>query len=79
MSLYVDPGGIIEKNDLGVVAHGKMDMLLNALNTVSSDDEFKSRSQAYVANNHVLNSKRIKEIDGLFKRLLNVPQNTDRN
>jgi hypothetical protein len=56
-----------------------MDMLLNALNTVSSDDEFKSRSQAYVANNHVLNSKRIKEIDGLFKRLLNVPQNTDRN
>jgi len=46
---------------------------------VSSDDEFKSRSKAYVENNHVLNSKRIQEIDGLFKRLLDVSQNTDRN
>ncbi len=73
MSLYVDPGGIIEKNNLGVVAHGKMDVLLNALDTLSPNDEFKSRSQAYVENNHVLNSKRIKEIDSLFKRLLDIP------
>jgi len=47
--------------------------LLNALDTLSPNDEFKSRSQAYVENNHVLNSKRIKEIDSLFKRLLDIP------
>jgi len=74
LSLYVDPGGIIEKNDLGVVAHGKMDILLNALDTINQNDEFKSRSQAYVENNHVLNSKRIKEIDDLFCGLLVMPQ-----
>jgi glycosyltransferase involved in cell wall biosynthesis len=79
ISLYVDPGGIIEKNDLGVVADGKMDILLNTLDTLSVDHEFKSRSQAYVENNHVLNSKRIKEIDDLFNRLLDVQQRPGRS
>lgn len=79
MSLYVDPGGIIEKNDLGVVAHGKMDMLLKALYNMTHNDEFKIRSQAYVENNHVLNSKRIKEIDDLFSRLLVVQQKPGRS
>lgn len=79
VSLYVDPGGIIEKNDLGVVAHGRMDILLSALDSMSPDDDFKSRSQAYVDNNHVLNSKRIKEIDDLFIRLSDVQRQSDRS
>jgi glycosyltransferase involved in cell wall biosynthesis len=69
LSLYVDPGDVIKREDLGKVAYGNMDKLVNALESVGNTDEFAAKAKAYVENQHVLNEFRIKEIDTLFNKL----------
>jgi glycosyltransferase involved in cell wall biosynthesis len=70
LSLYVDPGSIIEKEDLGDVAHGNIDKLLLDMNNKVYSDEFAKRAKAYVEKNHVLNDTKIKEINCLFAELV---------
>jgi len=66
LSLYVDPGNIIEKEKLGIIAHGNQLILLQELDKTKNTDEFAIRAKTYVENNHVLNNNKIKEIDSLF-------------
>ena len=68
-SLYVDPGGIIEKEKLGVIAHGNRDKLLHELNHFKVNDEFGERARSYVAHNHILSADKIEEIDNLFQKI----------
>ena len=67
LSLNFDPGGVIEKEQLGVVADGNVDILLKAMEETTNTDEFASRAKKYVNANHVLNDEKIQEIDQLFK------------
>jgi glycosyltransferase involved in cell wall biosynthesis len=66
ISLNVDPGNILEKEALGVVANGNIDKLLQAMDNNRNTEEFAKRAKNYVANNHALNANKIKEICGLF-------------
>ena len=70
LSLYVDPGSIIEKEDLGEATHGNIDKLLLDMNNKVYSDEFAKRAKAYVEKNHALNDTKIKEINCLFAELL---------
>lgn len=70
LSLYVDPGGIIEKEGLGVVTHGNVELLLQAMDNVKYSVEFSEKVKAYVKHNHELNPEKVHEIDMLFKGIL---------
>jgi glycosyltransferase involved in cell wall biosynthesis len=69
LSLYVDPGSIIEREDLGVIAHGDKAKLLYEISHFEINDAFKERAKSYVERNHILNADKIEEIDNLFKKV----------
>lgn len=66
ISLYVDPGDVIKNEKLGGICSGSTDKLLFEMNEYRNRAEFAIRAKAYVENNHVLNSNKIKEIDCIF-------------
>lgn len=69
LSLNVDPGDIIKREELGVVAHGDIDKLLYAMNNNINTDKFAERAKTYVKNCHTLNDNKINEISCLFSEL----------
>ena len=69
LSLYVDPGCVIEKEGLGEVTHGNMDKLLLAMANVKNDYDFAQKAKAYVVHNHELNVDKVKEIGTLFNNI----------
>lgn len=71
LSLYVDPGDIIEKEGLGEITHGNMDKLLHAMDNIRNTNEFANTAKAYVEHNHVLSANKIKEISKIFSELFN--------
>ena len=71
LSLYVDPGTIIKKEELGEVTHGNLDKMIEAMDNIKNTSEFATRAKAYVENTHVLNDAKIKEINTLFNELFN--------
>jgi glycosyltransferase involved in cell wall biosynthesis len=70
-SLNVDPGCVIEKEGLGVIAHGDIKKIIKALDEHNNTPEFTSKSLSYVEMNHALNTRKIKEIDKIFTDLRN--------
>jgi glycosyltransferase involved in cell wall biosynthesis len=70
ISLYVDPGGVIEKEKLGHVTYGDLEKLVDTLDYDENSGGFSNRAKTYVENNHLLNAKRIEEINRLFNDLL---------
>lgn len=70
-SLNVDPGCVIEKEGLGVIAHGDLKKIIKALDEHNNTPEFTSKSLSYVEMNHALNTRKIKEIDKIFTDLRN--------
>ncbi len=70
LSLYVDPGSIIEKKGLGKVAHGNLNSLLLAMDNIKTPNEFAEKVKAYVEHNHALNAEKIKKINNLFNELI---------
>jgi len=71
LSLSFDPGGVIKREQLGEVADGNLDKLINDMNSNKNTSEFAERSKAYVEHNHVLNVNKINEISCLFSDLFN--------
>lgn len=70
LSLFVDPGGVIKREELGVVADGNLERLLKALASTRNIDEFAKKAKSYVEHHHVLNGNKIKEINDLFNEIL---------
>lgn len=70
LSLYVDPGGVINREKLGEVARGDLDKLLEYMVSVKNTDDFAVKAKAYVEKNHVLNINKIEEISCLFNDLI---------
>ncbi len=66
LSLYVDPGGVIKKEGLGVTADGNIKSLLSAMDYFESSNGFVEKARGYIKENHELNSERISEMDQLF-------------
>jgi glycosyltransferase involved in cell wall biosynthesis len=66
LSLSFDPGGVIKREQLGEVANGNLDTLVQYMVSIKNTDEFGIRAKAYVENNHVLNVDKINEIARLF-------------
>ena len=69
LSLYVDPGSIIERENLGVIAHGDKEKLIHAISHFETNSAFKERAKSYVERNHILNSDKIEEIHDLSQKI----------
>ncbi len=70
LSLSFDPGDVIRKENLGIVADGDFDKLIAAMNSVEYDAGFEKRAREYVDQNHIVNTEKIREINNLFNELL---------
>jgi glycosyltransferase involved in cell wall biosynthesis len=68
-SLYFDPF-VIEKENLGKVSHGNLEVFVELVKNYKPDEEFSKRAQSYVEKNHLLNDKKVREIDRIIKGLL---------
>lgn len=69
LSMYVDPGDIIKREELGDIAHGNIDQLLQSMDNFKITDKFVKKAKSYVEDNHALNANRIREINSLFYKL----------
>jgi len=69
LSLFVDPGSIILKENLGLVMDGKISRLIDTLLENKFDLEIGKRSLSYVERTHDINDKKVKEISALFDKL----------
>lgn len=72
LSLYVDPGNVIEKKKLGFYAKGNLNKLLENLNAVTNDEKTSERLKNYVLEYHTLNENKIKELSSIFENPLSV-------
>jgi glycosyltransferase involved in cell wall biosynthesis len=70
LSLFIDPGGVIKRERLGEVADGSIDRLVSLMSTVTNNDEFALRAKTYVEQNHLLNSKKLRELDSFVTELI---------
>ena len=66
LSLYVDPGSVIEREGLGFVAKGDIKRLSSAMTEIRITPEMETRMKTYVMHNHVLNEARLTEINKVF-------------
>ena len=69
LSLYVDPGNVLENEKLGRIYNGDLDKLINELPSFKVDENFPTRAMTYVEQNHILNDKKYKDIDKIFESL----------
>ncbi|MFA5973141.1 MAG: glycosyltransferase [Lentimicrobiaceae bacterium] len=69
LSLYVDPGNVIEHEELGGIANGNIDSLIKMMGQIKNTHEFSTKAKTYVIRNHAFNATRIAELDKLFKEL----------
>lgn len=69
LSLSFDPGGIIRKYQLGEVADGNIDRLVELIRAVKSNSGFSDHAKEYVERNHKLNENKLNEINRLFSSL----------
>lgn len=70
ISLFFNPGNIIEEENLGYFANGNMDNLVQMLNYFASPTIDDVNCKRYVNETHVLNSKKIGEINTIFEDLI---------
>ena len=71
LSLYVDPGSIIKKEELGEVSQGNLDKLIQVMELKKNQNELAKRAKTYVEHNHAINATKIKDISNLFNELCN--------
>ena len=69
LSLYVDPGGVIEREELGIVADGNMEKMIASMGVINKTEDFSRKARIYVQKHHELNSTKIAEIDSIFNDL----------
>ena len=68
LSLYFDPG-VIEKEKLGKIAGGNLEVLIQEMETIERSEEFAKRAKFYVEQNHILNKRKVDEITALFHEI----------
>jgi glycosyltransferase involved in cell wall biosynthesis len=73
LSLFVDPGGVIEKEDLGVIVNGDLRALQSAMNSFTNTNGFEDRAISYIRRNHELNQDRINMLQNIFYNVYSKP------
>ena len=68
-SLHVDPH-VIEKEKLGIVAHGNLEVLIKAMEKGHPTKEFATHSRNYINKHHLLDADKIVEINCLLNDLV---------
>jgi glycosyltransferase involved in cell wall biosynthesis len=79
LSLSFDPGGIIKREELGFIADGSLDKLIDKMRSIENTDAFARKAKAYVEKNHVLNEAKIEEISILFNSIIISGKNISTN
>lgn len=69
LSLYFDPG-VIQKENLGEVANGNLEILIKEMGNISKSEEFSKKAKLYVEKHHLLNMRKVEEINCLFNEIL---------
>ncbi|MGH2647466.1 MAG: glycosyltransferase family 4 protein, partial [Ginsengibacter sp.] len=69
LSLYCDPGGIIEKEKLGEIGHGNLDKIIQSMSVLKNSAQFAQKAKAYVEKNHIINAEKIKQINQVTNEL----------
>lgn len=69
LSLFFDPGGVIQREELGEIANGNFDMLVSSMNATNNSANFAIKAKAYVDRNHALNENKVQEVNNLFHSL----------
>jgi glycosyltransferase involved in cell wall biosynthesis len=69
LSLHVDPGGVIETENLGFFAHGDFNRMISAMKNTRYSKGFTEKAVTYVKNKHLLDKDKIFEIGKIFKEL----------
>lgn len=69
LSLYCDPGGIIEKEKLGEIGHGSLDKIIQSMGVLKNSTQFAQKVKAYVEKNHIINAEKIKQINQVTNEL----------
>lgn len=70
LSLYVDPGDVIKREELGYVADGNLDLLIKTMPSLNRSEEFSHNALTYVLAHHALTDVRMAEIKDIFNSLL---------
>lgn len=69
LSLFVDPGSVIEAKNLGKVAHGNIEKLIEAMDNLKNTDGFSQQAKSYVEATHSMSVARIEIINNLFREI----------
>lgn len=69
ISLYVDPGDIIEREQIGINAHGDLKMMAESLESIGFSEAMAARARLYIRANHELNTERKNELGSLFSQV----------
>jgi len=70
LSLNCNPGNVIVKEKLGIVANGDINKIIHAINNSECTVDFARRAKLYVEYHHILNTAKIKEINHLFNAIV---------
>jgi glycosyltransferase involved in cell wall biosynthesis len=68
-SLKVDPGSVIEKEGLGIIAHGDINRIVRGLDDHRNSKEFSLKALEYIERTHALNERKINEINRIFNEV----------
>jgi glycosyltransferase involved in cell wall biosynthesis len=68
-SLNVDPGGVIEREGLGVIAKGNPDVIIKAMDEHQNTFEFAEKARTYIKHNHSMSDTKVEEINEVFTNL----------
>lgn len=68
-SLNVDPGSVIEKEGLGVIANGNTEIIIAAMNNHENTYDFAEKARHYIELNHEMNQGKVDEINNIFTQL----------
>ena len=68
-SLYVDPGSVIQKEELGIIAKGNPDIIIKALDEHCNSCGFAEKARRYIESHHSINQRKVQEINKIFTEL----------
>lgn len=68
-SLKVDPGSVIEKEGLGVMAHGNPEVIIKAMDNHRNSLEFAEKARTYIETHHSMNPRKVEEVNRIFTEI----------
>lgn len=74
VSLYVDPGSVIEKEKLGYFANGNIENLIEKLKHFNTNNILCENGRNYVERTHELNDNKRKELNSIFEHIVHLKE-----